>query len=49
VELVMEGPDEEMQQVIEAVQERMSEYIAHVNHTEFPATGEFAHFSIRHC
>ncbi len=48
VELVMEGPDGEMEQVASAVQKRMSDYIRDVERKALPATGEFAHFSIRH-
>jgi acylphosphatase len=49
VELVMEGPDEELHSVVEAVKEKMSDYIRQANEIEFPSTGEFPHFSIRHC
>lgn len=49
VELVMEGPDEEIQSVIDAVTERMSGYIHHVDRQDAPTTGEFAYFFIRHC
>ena len=49
VELVLEGPVDEVQNVIEAVKERMGDYIRRVEELDMPATGEFAYFSIRHC
>jgi acylphosphatase len=49
VELVMEGPPQEIQGVLESVSQRMNDYIQGVDQSEFPATGEFAHFSIRGC
>ena len=48
VELVMEGPDDEIQQVIHAVKSRMDAYIKAVDQHVLPATGEFDHFFIRH-
>lgn len=48
VELVMEGPDCEMECVVEAVKERMAGYIKHVDESLFPATNEFHQFYIRH-
>jgi acylphosphatase len=48
VELVMEGPDPEMDRVFAEVQNRMNGYIRGVDTTELPATGEFAQFFIRH-
>jgi acylphosphatase len=48
VELVMEGPDPEMDRVFEEVKNRMDGYIRVVNTTEMPATGEFQQFGIRH-
>jgi len=49
VELVVEGPDEEMQRVIEEVKEKMADYVHRVDEAAGPASGEFAYFSIRHC
>jgi acylphosphatase len=49
VELVMEGPDPEIEHVVESVKERMNGYIQNIAQSEFPATGEFALFYIRHC
>lgn len=48
VELVVEGPDEQMKRLISDVQERMKPYIESVAEQELPATGEFGHFFIRH-
>ena len=49
VELVMEGPDTEMDELVTEVRERMCDYVRDVHINEFPATGEFSQFSIRHC
>jgi len=49
VELVMEGPDPEMDQLVDEVCDRMTGYIKKVDTNLFPATGEFAQFNIRHC
>src|SRR5438067_7998224 len=48
VELVMEGPDEEMDQVVDAVNGRMDGFIKNLDLNTSPATGEFEHFQIRH-
>lgn len=48
VELVMEGPDFEMERLMEDIKDRMSGYIHDVVVQESPATGEFQRFSIRH-
>lgn len=48
VELVMEGPDSEMQALIDEVNRKMNPYIAAIDLAEVPATGEFAYFAIRH-
>jgi acylphosphatase len=49
VELVLEGPLDEVQCVVEAVKERMCDYIRRVDEMDMPATGEYTYFSIRHC
>jgi acylphosphatase len=49
VELVVEGPESEIENVIEGVKERMDSYIQNLSQTDYPATGEFAQFYIRHC
>jgi acylphosphatase len=48
VELVMEGPDAEIDHVVEELRRKMTGYIRHVECHTSPATGEFEHFSIRH-
>jgi acylphosphatase len=48
VELVMEGPDTELEQLAQAVADRMAGYIRAVDKLTLPATGEFSHFTIRH-
>jgi acylphosphatase len=48
VELVIEGPDSEMQGLIDDVHRKMNPYIAAVEQAEAPATGEFVHFIVRH-
>jgi len=49
VELVLEGPEGEVNLVIDAVSERMTGYIKAVDRQDEPATGEFEHFKIKHC
>ena len=44
----MEGPDDEMDGFIESIKRKMNGYIRNVDRSEFPATGEFCRFSIRH-
>jgi acylphosphatase len=48
VEIVMEGPDGDMEQLIDEVSRKMNGYIHDINKTVHPATGEFDHFYIRH-
>jgi acylphosphatase len=48
VELVMEGPDQEMDELVNQVCDRMSDYVKKVDTNLFPATGEFSQFCIRH-
>jgi acylphosphatase len=48
VELVMEGPDAEMDQVVEELRRKMNGFIRNVQTDTCAATGEFEHFSIRH-
>jgi len=49
VELVMEGPDEEMEGLVQDVWQRMDDYITEVETHQLPATGEFdEQFMIRH-
>jgi acylphosphatase len=48
VELVMEGSEQEMDQLVAEVRDRMIDYIRDVQTNTLPATGEFSHFAIRH-
>jgi acylphosphatase len=48
VELVMEGPEDEMQHVVEDVKRKMSGFVRGVTLHTSPATGEFEQFAIRH-
>lgn len=48
VELVVEGPDEEMDHLIKALQDRMTGFIRNAAVEVSPATGEFHEFGIRH-
>lgn len=48
VELVMEGPDEEMDCLLHDVNRKMNGYIKGLDQTVADCTGEFDHFAIRH-
>ena len=48
VELVMEGDECEMDEVVGSLQSRMNGYIRRVESEIAPATGEFQDFMIRH-
>jgi acylphosphatase len=48
VELVMEGEAAEMDKVIDALQERMGQFIRNTTVDAAPATGEFNDFTVRH-
>lgn len=48
VELVMEGPEQQMDELVQAVRERMNNYISKMDESVYPATGEFDHFRIAH-
>jgi acylphosphatase len=48
VELVMEGPKQEIDHMVDALADRMSDYIRDAEKKILPATGEFSHFHIRH-
>lgn len=48
VEVVMEGPDPEMNEFLDALNQKMNGYIRHVDRHVDVATGEFQRFSIRH-
>jgi acylphosphatase len=48
VELVAEGPADEVERFLEAVGQEMGGYIRKTLRAESPATGEFEGFSVRH-
>lgn len=48
VELVMEGPDNDMEEIVDTVSQKMNCFIKKVDLRDLPATGEFEHFYIRH-
>jgi acylphosphatase len=48
VELVMEGPEDQMDGLLSAIQQKMEGLIRKVDTQVSPATGEFRGFSIRH-
>jgi acylphosphatase len=48
VEIVMEGPDDEMDGLLEDVNRKMNCYIKGLDQTIASATGEFEQFAIRH-
>jgi acylphosphatase len=48
VELTMEGPDEEMDIVVDSIRERMDSFIGKIDFNQLPATGEFQRFVIQH-
>lgn len=48
VELVLEGDDGEMDNVVNSLSQRMDGFIRKVQVASYPATGEFDNFAIRH-
>ncbi len=48
VELVLEGPEEEVDAVVRGLSDRLDSFIQHVDEHVLPPTGEFSHFDIRH-
>jgi len=48
VELVMEGPDRDMDEIVEEISRRLEGHIRDTQSCESPATGEFQQFSIRY-
>ena len=48
VELVMEGPDTEMNRLLDDVNDRMRDYVNGVDRKLLPASNEFNRFSILH-
>ncbi|MCS7034857.1 MAG: acylphosphatase [Phycisphaerae bacterium] len=47
VELVVEGPDDQVDGLLGDVRKKMTGYIDHIEQQVLPATGEFCQFSIR--
>jgi acylphosphatase len=48
VELVMEGPDPEMDHLLDAIREKMCCFIRQVDTQTEPACNDFSGFSIKH-
>ena len=48
VELVLEGPEDEMDHIVDSIRERLDSFIGSIDYNLLPATGEFARFQIRH-
>ena len=48
VELIMEGPDHDMTEIVDTVSRKMNCFIRNVDLRDLPATGEFEQFQIRH-
>jgi acylphosphatase len=48
VELVMEGPDQEMNQLLDSIRQKMTHFIRQVDTQEGPATNSFNGFAIKH-
>jgi acylphosphatase len=48
VELVLEGPDEEMDNIVDSIRDRLDSFIGNVDYHLLPATGEFRQFQIKH-
>ncbi|MFI5378331.1 MAG: acylphosphatase [Tepidisphaerales bacterium] len=48
VELIMEGPEEEMACLLEDIRQKMNGYIKNLDIEHSPATGQFCRFCIKH-
>lgn len=48
VELVAEGPEDQLDDLLKSIQSRMEGFITRTSAYESPTTGEFQGFSIRH-
>lgn len=48
VQLVIEGPDPDMDQLINGIRSKLNGHIKRLDVDEAPATGEFQQFYIRH-
>lgn len=49
VEMVVEGDQREIDDVVQNIQQRMSGYVRNIETHAAPATGEFDRFFIKHC
>lgn len=47
VELILEGPEQEINGLLGDLREKMGPFITHADVCQLPATGEFSQFSIR--
>lgn len=48
VEMILEGPDSEIDQVVDAIHDRMDGFINRCDQSITPPTGEYDHFQIKH-
>lgn len=48
VELVMEGPDQDMEHLLDAIRQKMNHYIRRVDMRDEPPTHAFRGFAIKH-
>lgn len=48
VELVMEGPEGDMEQLLDDIRQKMNGYIRDVSIDTSPGTGEFQQFYVKH-
>ena len=48
VELVMEGPDQEMNQLLDDIRQKMTHFIRRIDTQDEPATNAFSSFAIKH-
>jgi acylphosphatase len=48
VEVVMEGPDSDMNHLVEEIKQRMEGFVKKMHIEPTPATGEFQRFIIKH-
>jgi acylphosphatase len=48
VELVLEGPDTQVDELVQSIRQKMNGFIKNMDQVVDPPTGEFHQFSIRH-
>ena len=48
VEVLVEGADDQIEQIVQGIKQRMEGFVKKVDVQTSPATGEFSGFSIRH-